>query len=617
MTWLCKPIFFLPCALENLAEAVGTKAFTQALGVVGAFHTSVEMFVGSTSRKCEKSIFLRENAVLYLQLCLFLKLHKKAVELCFAPIHSQFALSFPEKQNLFMVYINALQVCGRYEEACRIIKLNLAKMRKFKLQTVLHISYLVLGMCLHGMGSAKTALKFYKKGNCLLFFGLVFHTSPIPHDHWIDCYQSLGKFTKALKHANKALAEYDKEKDKLSTCGFYYAMFSKGHCLFKLGRIEEAKDVFETIKRMRRKSLMFGDNDHFTIRCDYMFSLCLKRLGDPEHALNLYENARDKDNFRNEGFKDPTGAYLKHKAECLLQSKKTSEAYHCYKELLSHYQVGRKTENDLDIFQCLASLGDCAGRLGKHHEAVEYFRKMLIVLENHKPFLHVEIAKIKRAIALLLSNLNRYDEAIPYYADKSVSKVDLGDKWRYDGDIALGQCYMFCDNVTEAIRLYRNAFEILEKLPKSGIKRLCNARDYVSDVVRTNMLTCLYKLQLYDSEALHHGREAWRESVELECETRFANRKVKALSKYGYCLLRLERYPECVQALKHALYIAQEAYEQPHSDEEFFIAATTLIRALIVQGKKCETHFYYYSPSVYYRCTCCNIFTEIPETNCP
>jgi len=178
---------------------------------------------------------------------------------------------------------------------------------------------------------------------------------------------------------------------------------------------------------------------------------------------------------------------------------------------------------------------------------------------------------------------------------------------------------MFCGNLTEAISLYRGAFAILETLPKSENKRLCNARDYSSDIARTGMLACLSKLQLYNStEFLHHGREAWRESVELGCETSFTKRKVQALRNYGYCFLRLERFLECIQALKYGLYIAHEAYEQPHLDEDFFYAAKSLICALTVQGKESETRFYYYSPSVYYRCTCCDSnFTEVLEANCP
>jgi len=218
-------------------------------------------------------------------------------------------------------------------------------------------------------------------------------------------------------------------------------------------------------------------------------------------------------------------------------------------------------------------------------------------------------------MAVLLSDVGKYDEAIPYYADKAASKVKLGDGWRFVRVVELAQCHMFCGSLTEAIRLYRNAFKILDELPKSENKRLCNARDYDSDVARTGMLKCLDKLQPCDSEALHHGREAWRESMELDCEPSFTKRKIQALRNYGYCLLRLERYLECIQALKYELYIAQEAYEQPILDEDFFYTAKMLIYALTAQGKEHETRFYYYSPSVYYRCTCCTTFTEIPFVN--
>jgi len=609
-------VLFLPCAIDGVTEAVGAKAFTQALAIAAAFQRSLEKFVASTGKMCEKFDFLPEKTLLYLKICLNLTLFKKAVELCRPLIQSQFALSFLDKQHLFKVYVTALQNCRRCKEACRIIKLNLANIRKSKLVHILNYAYASLCRCLLVIGDPKTALKYCKKANCLSFFGVVIPASPIPHGYWVSCYMHLGKFAKALKHLNKELAEYDKEKDKLHSGHFCMAMLSKGICLLNLDRIQEAKDIFENIIRMRRRSFLYDDNDHWTNLCKFQLSICKMKLGEPEQALNLFENMSDKDIVWKEDVVDQTKTLLRCKGHCLLQSKKTSEAYECYKELLQHYEVGCKTESNLGLAQCLGKLGVCAYILGKLDEAVGYYRKQLIVLENLKPRAHEKIAKAKSIVALLLSKLNKYDEAIPYFADKAVSKVKLGDSLSFDRDVEHAECHMFCGNVTEAIRLYRNAFEILEKLPKSGNKRLCNARDYSSDIARTGMLTCLSKLQLYDSEAMHHAREAWRESVELGCETRFTKRKVHALRNYGYCLSRLERYPECVQALKHALYLAQEAYEQPHLDEDFFCAAKTLISVPTFQGKERETRFYYYSPSVYYRCTCCDTFTDIPEAKC-
>ena len=290
----------------------------------------METFVAGTGRICEKFDFLPEKALDYLEICNILKIYKKAVELCVAQIHSQFSLSFFEKQMLFRVFINSLRGSCRFEEACRIIKLNLPKMRKSKLVSILHY-YRVLGACLYEMDNAKAALKYYKQAHFLTYFCLFFPALPMTHEDWISYYKRLVKFSKALKYVDEELAEYDKQKDKLHNAHFYAAMANKGICLLNLSRVQEAKDIFENIILIRRKSFMYDDNDYWTSLCNYNLSQCLMKLGRPEHALNLYENTRENDNFRNESLVEPTSCYLRHKAECFLRLGKTSEAYECYK----------------------------------------------------------------------------------------------------------------------------------------------------------------------------------------------------------------------------------------------------------------------------------------------
>ena len=551
---------FLPQQPEAkyLADVVGESSLLDALVNIVLLQGTLVTFLKRRGVRQTFSL-LPEGSSLRPSICVALRLHTTAVELCRKMSTNQLNMKYFEKKALFEIYIYALIEALRYAEAVRVININLKKLKRVNLLEMLFFCYEALSACYFGMDDGKRAIKFCRKSHFLIYFKLC--PGQLRHNAWTDCYKCSGKYTKAMKLIDKQLHRFQSEEKASSDFYLLQAMYSKGYCLVQLKRFEEARNLFKKLIDLRRPSVPRRTRDLYL--CTYEFKVveCLCGLGEYDEAFKLLKSIEDTDLLDS-----VVGEQWKHqvlllKAQCLIGLQNIIEAYECYKNCHSFFSSS-KHYNKKCLLVSLRGLAICKFQL---------LARLRTEKEQPSPlvFDHAFMKVVKESSDCTLKVL--------YFSE--LANMSLLQK----------------DSST-AIKLYRSAFEHLNQLPKDAALSL----SYIFEKATFDMLLCCRNSGMH-ADGLQYSRQVW--SLVRQFGWTKSQTERKCLTIAGLCcfLGYTYRYSECFQALQYILPIAQELNGNAHLHEEFLHLSSLYAALHYLREEQEKLDPYCCTPSVYYK----------------
>lgn len=210
-------------------------------------------------------------------------------------------------------------------------------------------------------------------------------------------------------------------------------------------------------------------------------------------------------------------------------------------------------ESDARLFETLSRLAYCRYRLGELSQAEQSYLEALQLLERFHAQTHPErLASVLWALAVLLSDLLRYDEAEQYFRrSMDVSETWAGPKDRFVADClwGLSKCLTNSGKLLEAEHAIKRAIAIYETLPE-------NCDEYLS----TNY---------GNLGALNLQRGNFGDAVEFLTKAVNLRRRlagemdaglISLTSKLALALMQLKRLKEAEKYLRLALKITTAVY---------------------------------------------------------
>lgn len=168
---------------------------------------------------------------------------------------------------------------------------------------------------------------------------------------------------------------------------------------------------------------------------------------------------------------------IENKAELLFKDRK-------YKEAKEEYLKNNQKQIDINI---LFKIAFCDTELKNYNDAIEYYKKILVITENKIN----EISLIKNNIAVCYLRLGKYEEAIKYYIE--ALKLNPDNSIYLGG---LGDCYSYLNDYENTIFFYEQALQNNNKnikVLRSLIVMFYRKEDYPTCLKYCNKLINIYK----------------------------------------------------------------------------------------------------------------------------
>ncbi len=325
------------------------------------------------------------------------------------------------------------------------------------------------------------------------------------------------------------------------------------HCYRRMGRLDEAIDIFEEVVAERSRRL--GIQDIETLRAMHSLAIAYRELGRAQDAVRLLEQVLPV--FASElGPNHPdTVDAVNELAGLYRRTGQVDKAIELYETYLAKIRQ-RVGEDHPDVLALSNNLALAYGDRGQYDRAIELLKRVLARSEPRFGPDHPEVLAARQNLASAYAQTGRADQAVPILEDvverkKRVLGSEHPSTLRAINQLALA--YSRSGRRAEAVRCYEEGY-------RQAINALGNDHP-VTVLLATNLAhTYLQIGRLDDGLRLLEQVIAWRKQHEG-----LGHRDtIRTLTLYGALLQQAKRLPEAERAFREALQGARELWGDEH-----------------------------------------------------